>query len=90
MSLIYQTELVGGRRHGLYLGGKSDAKSREMLERCGITHILNVTPPKEGGIQVTTLRHNICAIQSFSTSLTFASLNKLEGIITIGRGAQLL
>jgi hypothetical protein len=55
MSLIYRTESVGGRRHGLYLGGKSDAKSWETLERWGITHILNVTPPKEGGIQVTTL-----------------------------------
>jgi hypothetical protein len=52
MSLIYQTESIGGKRHGLYLGAKSDAKSRHKLEQWGITHILNVTPPKEGGIQV--------------------------------------
>jgi hypothetical protein len=50
MSLIY-SEQVGGRRHGLYLGGKTDAKSREKLERWGVTHVLNVTPPKEGSIQ---------------------------------------
>ena len=51
MSLIY-SETVGGRRHGLYLGGKVDAKSRDKLERWGVSHILNATPPKEGSIQV--------------------------------------
>lgn len=51
MSLVY-SETIGGQRHGIYLGGKADAKSRDKLQRWGVTHILNVTPPKEGSIQV--------------------------------------
>ena len=51
MSLVY-SETVGGKRHGLYLGGKADAKDREKLKRWHVTHVLNVTPPKEGSIQV--------------------------------------
>jgi hypothetical protein len=53
MSLIYQgQELVAGRRPGLYLGGKADAKDRDKLERWQVKHILNMTPPKEACIQV--------------------------------------
>lgn len=54
MSLIYAVDgaAVGRKRHGLYLGGKSDAKSRSKLERWGISHILNVTPEKEAGVKV--------------------------------------
>ena len=47
MSLVYT---AGGMR--LYIGGKSDAKNRDKLEQRGITHILNVTPTKDSGIQV--------------------------------------
>jgi len=53
MSLIYQSDtFVGGRRPGLYLGGKTDAKDAEKLERWNVTHILNVTPSKEACITV--------------------------------------
>ena len=53
MSLIYQAkDLVQGRRPGLYLGGKSEAKNREKLEQWNVTHILNMTPAKEANIQV--------------------------------------
>lgn len=51
MSLVY-SKTVGGKRHGLYLGGKAEAKDKEKLKRWGVTHVLNVTPPKEGSIQV--------------------------------------
>lgn len=53
MSLIYQSpdHRVHGRRPGIYLGGKSDAKNKQKLLDRHITHILNVTPPKEVSIQ---------------------------------------
>ncbi|CAJ1935705.1 unnamed protein product [Cylindrotheca closterium] len=50
MSLVYSTA-NGGKRNSLYIGGRSDAKSLEKLERYGISHILNVTPGKEASIQ---------------------------------------
>jgi hypothetical protein len=58
MSLIYQAPAFsgGGPRPGLYLGGKADAKDRDKLDRFNVTHILNVTPPKQAGIQVNTLQ----------------------------------
>ena len=52
MSLIYTPPLSGGRRKGLYLGGQKDAKSREKLNKWGVTHILNVTTEKDSGVQV--------------------------------------
>jgi len=62
MSLIYNPPSSnksltqgGKRRHGLYIGGQKDAKNREKLNKWGITHILNVTPEKEGGVQVSCL-----------------------------------
>jgi len=55
MSLVYttkaQSSINGGKRNSLYIGGRSDAKSFEKLERYGISHILNVTPSKEAAIQ---------------------------------------
>jgi hypothetical protein len=58
MSLIHQAPAFsgGGPRPGLYLGGKVDAKDRDKLNRWNVTHILNVTPPKQAGIQVNTLQ----------------------------------
>jgi hypothetical protein len=58
MSLIYQAPAFsgGGPRPGLYLGGKADAKDRDKLDRWNVTHILNVTPPKQAGIQVNKLQ----------------------------------
>ena len=53
MSLIYQGDIqVGGIRPGLYLGGKDDAQDQQKLERWRVTHILNVTPPKEVAVKV--------------------------------------
>jgi hypothetical protein len=63
MSLIYtvpaaanttstSTSNITTRRHSIYIGGKSHAKSLEKLERWGISHILNVTPTKDTSIQV--------------------------------------
>jgi hypothetical protein len=56
MSLIYQAPAFsgGGPRPGLYLGGKTDAKDRDKLKQWNVTHILNVTTPKQAGIQVST------------------------------------
>lgn len=60
MSLIYTAPSAAGsgtkvRQHGLYIGGKRDARSRSSLDRWGITHILNVTPEKDSSIQVSNL-----------------------------------
>ena len=53
MSLVYQgKDMVQGRRPGLYLGGKEEAKNRHKLDQWKVTHILNMTPPKEAGIEV--------------------------------------
>jgi len=53
MSLIYQADtMVQGQRPALYLGGKTDAKNRERLLARHVTHILNMTPPKEANIEV--------------------------------------
>jgi hypothetical protein len=57
MSLVYQVPLQPSqsrqRRHGLYVGGKQDAKDEAKLrQRYGVTHILNMTPTKESNIQV--------------------------------------
>lgn len=83
MSLIY-SEQVGGRRHGLYLGGKTDAKARDQLERWGVTHILNVTPPKEGSIQVLYFHVVVYSLyhESFSPSHYSLFLSRFEGLIT--------
>ncbi|EEC47494.1 predicted protein [Phaeodactylum tricornutum CCAP 1055/1] len=52
MSLIHQAPVVvQGRRPGLYLGGKADAKDRDKLERYNVTHILNMTTSKEVNIK---------------------------------------
>ena len=56
MSLIYQADtMVQGQRPALYLGSKSDAKNREKLKERKVTHILNMTPPKEVSIMVNTM-----------------------------------
>ena len=52
MSLIYTAPAGVSSPSGLYIGGKKEAKSRSTLERLGITHVLNVTPPKDSSIQV--------------------------------------
>lgn len=65
MSLIYQSDtMVQGQRPALYLGGKSDAKNREKLKERKVTHILNMTPPKEVSIMVNTGRCYIVYIQN--------------------------
>jgi hypothetical protein len=58
MSLIYQAPAFGGGgpRSGIYLGGKADAKDKDkLMNQWNVTHILNVTPPKQAGIQVNIL-----------------------------------
>jgi hypothetical protein len=57
MSLVYRSESSGS----IFLGGKSDAKDLAFLLAKNITHILNVTPPKEAGVQV----GHICSIDRF-------------------------
>lgn len=58
MSLIYtapsarDSGAAGVKEHGLYLGGKKDARSRSFLDRRGVTHVLNVTTEKDSSIQV--------------------------------------
>jgi len=53
MSLVFCSEEATGRgRNSIYLGGKVDAKDLPSLRAKSITHILNVTPPKEAGVQV--------------------------------------
>ena len=54
MSLVCTANAAtpGARRHSLYIGGKDQAKSLPKLEQWGISHILNVTPTKDSGIQV--------------------------------------
>jgi len=54
MSLIYTTDggNSGGKRNRLYIGGKADAKDRNKLQQWGVTHVLNVTPSKEGSVHV--------------------------------------
>lgn len=58
MSLVYTApaatskSINRSRRHSIYIGGKSDAKSLDKLDRWGISHILNVTPTKDTSIQV--------------------------------------
>ena len=63
MSLIYQaaaSNTNASTRHqsntrtrpGLYLGGKVHAKNLDKLKRWNVTHILNLTPMKQSGIQV--------------------------------------
>ncbi|CAB9502331.1 specificity protein phosphatase 15 [Seminavis robusta] len=53
MSLIYTADssITGGKRHSLYIGGRSDAKDRDKLRRWGVTHILNVTAAKDAGVK---------------------------------------
>ena len=38
--------------HGIYIGGKDDAKNKTALKQHGVTHILNMTPEKDSSIQV--------------------------------------
>ena len=54
MSLIYTVPGVSssGLRNSIYIGGRSDAKSLEKLQKWRISRILNVTPTKEASIQV--------------------------------------
>lgn len=58
MNLIFQIPTpidrsnVVKKLHGIYIGGKSDAKNRSKLQQLGITHILNMTPEKDASIQV--------------------------------------
>jgi hypothetical protein len=54
MSLVYRSEPSGGggKTSNIYLGGKLDAKDLASIRAKGITHILNVTPPKEAGVKV--------------------------------------
>lgn len=61
MSLVYTAPAAGNtassgggnsRRNSVYIGGKKEAKSLEMLQQRGISRILNVTPAKETSIQV--------------------------------------
>jgi hypothetical protein len=58
MSLVHTANAAtpGSRRHSVYIGGKDQAKSLPKLEQWGISHILNVTPTKDSGIQVCRLR----------------------------------
>jgi hypothetical protein len=58
MSLVYTVNAAtpGARRHSVYIGGKDHAKNLAKLEQWGISHILNVTPTKDSGIQVCRLR----------------------------------
>mmetsp|Transcript_88343 Transcript_88343/g.247131 ORF Transcript_88343/g.247131 Transcript_88343/m.247131 type:complete len:136 (+) Transcript_88343:80-487(+) len=60
MSLVYTAPAAGNnassgggnsRRNSVYIGGKKEAKSLEMLQQRGISRILNVTPAKETSIQ---------------------------------------
>jgi protein-tyrosine phosphatase len=56
MSLIYQCPISQPQktkhpRPGLYVGGKADAKDYDKLLQRKITHILNMTPAKETGIE---------------------------------------
>ena len=57
MSLIYQPPVEASSkkstvpRPGLYVGGKVDAKDFTKLKQRNITHILNLTPAKETGIE---------------------------------------
>lgn len=51
MSLVTTFDISHGIRHSIYIGGKVDAKDYDKLVyRWKITHILNVTPPKEANI----------------------------------------
>ena len=53
MSLVYTApSQASTRRNGIYIGGKTDAKSRSKLEQWGVTHILNMTPQKDSSVQV--------------------------------------
>jgi hypothetical protein len=53
MSLVFQTkERVQERRHGIYVGGREDAKDLARLKTRSITHVLNLTPPKDVNVQV--------------------------------------
>ena len=41
--------------HGIYIGGKDDARNKTALKQHGVTHILNMTPEKDSSIQVSLL-----------------------------------
>ena len=43
--------MIDGKRPGIYLGGKADAKNKDKLQDRSVTHILNLTPTKEASIQ---------------------------------------
>ena len=67
MSLVYTAPTPCGpgessKNHSLYIGGKTDAKSKRSLNKLGVTHILNVTPEKEACVQV---RHTPFLARSF-------------------------
>ena len=78
MSLIYQSkELVGGKRPGLYIGKKKDAKNLEKLRQWNITHILNMTPEKDVNVKVkTALLAFVVAILLVSHLLHFVLLSE--------------
>ena len=58
------------KQTGLYLGGQKDAKNRDKLQMWGVTHILNVTPEKESGIEV--------YIQCFSCNVCVYAMTMIE------------
>jgi hypothetical protein len=47
MSLVYSKD-----GNNLFIGSKEDAKNLEKLQQRNVTHILNVTPPKQSAIKV--------------------------------------
>lgn len=95
MSLVYQADTpVGGRRPGLYLGGKSDAKNRAKLEQWQVTHILNVTPPVQSSIKVSRAQADVMQaggilLNEWSSAFSsfWRTLNRLVLRITLNRPA---
>jgi hypothetical protein len=56
MSLVFSPrgDAFTSQSNSIYVGSKKDAKNEKWLDSKRITHILNVTPAKEAGIQVRT------------------------------------
>ncbi|GFH47901.1 dual specificity MAP kinase phosphatase [Chaetoceros tenuissimus] len=55
--------------HGIYIGGKDDAKNKTALKQHGITHILNMTPEKDSSIQMSPL-HKLHTTYDFMISIS--------------------
>jgi hypothetical protein len=80
MSLILQTkERVQGRRNGIYVGGRDDAKDLTRLKTRSITHVLNLTPPKDVNVQVRLLRARL--VGGMPAACLLFSIN----VLTFGR-----